>query len=422
MVFYCCAYNCKNNTKDKSLAFHSFPRKDTELRKKWLKNMRWKNWTPAPHSRICSSHFEKKCYSLIDGPRRRLHSWAVPTIFSFPAHLQNRKVKASIQSLPPRRSPHCIPAPARRSTAQGSEESNPHSNPEFSVEKEMALPQLAACQSLVKPDKRSVHLQTKDESLERSMTIPSFFHSAYCFFHWDGDAELNIMPRTVYGVSGQTKPNIIEVKERWEWLGLDVRGPFPMTADGHIHIMTLTDYYSKWVEAFPLTNSMIQNAATCLAEVILQLGYPLAVLSRLSKRLLLDINRDLKKHLNINTSSLIIHHRQTGYLDLVTESLLSKMASELVTEYPDTWHIHLPAASLRLCCTEHPTTRRRPFAVMFSTSPAVFSSPREYIVSDICLSSFVIVSSEGSKGNNTQTNPSPYSKRITAALNTTFTS
>ncbi|XP_076838380.1 gypsy retrotransposon integrase-like protein 1 isoform X2 [Brachyhypopomus gauderio] len=234
------------------------------------------------------------------------------------------------------------------------------------------------------------------------MTIPSFFHSAYCLprsFHWDGDAELNTMPHVVYGVSGQTEPNIIEVRERWEWLGLDVRGPFPMTVGGHVHIMTLTDYHSRWVEAFPLTSDVTRDAAVCLAGVVLQLGYPLAVLSRFPTRLLVDINRDLKKHLNINTSSLVIHHRQTGYLDQVTESLLNKMATELVTEYPDTWHIHLPAASLRLCCTEHPSTGTKPFTVMYSSGPAVFTSPRDlpYSSSDISLSSFVIASSEGSK-------------------------
>ncbi|XP_072550382.1 uncharacterized protein [Salminus brasiliensis] len=346
MVFYCCAYNCKNNTKDKSLAFHSFPLKNPQLLKKWLRNMRWKDWTPEPHSKICSSHFERKCYVLIDGPRRRLHTWAVPTIFSFPGHLQNKKrkidprsrralgtVDESILDLPSRRSSHCStdPEPVTGQQSQQSQEASPE---KASMEPETAQEPAqihSSSPSLVEPENQP-HAWTilGDEWLERSMTIPSFFHSGYCLprsFHWDGDDELNIMPHVVYGISGQTKPHIIEVKERWEWLGLDVRGPFPITTQRHTYIMTLTDYYSKWVEAFPLTQNKICDAAACLAEVILQLGYPLGVLSRLPKHLLLVMNRDLRKHLNVNTSSLVLHHRQTGYLDLVTESLLNDLST-----------------------------------------------------------------------------------------------
>ncbi|XP_036417428.1 uncharacterized protein zgc:163143 [Colossoma macropomum] len=437
MVFYCCAYNCKNNTKDKSLAFHSFPLKNPELLKKWLRNIRWKDWSPEPHSRICSSHFERRCYSLISGPRRRLHTWAVPTIFSFPDHLQNRKRKIdprsrralrtideSVLDLPSKRPSHSStvispePQPSTSITvrqSQPSEESSPQNPPEpGTLQEPIQTPQTPnSSQSLVEPDKRPSPSWTilGDESLERSMTIPSFFHSGYCLprsFCWDGDDELNIMPHVVPGIAGQTKPRIIEVTERWEWLGLDIRGPFPLTSHKHTHVMTLTDYYSKWVEAFPLTQNKIRDAAVCLAEVIFQLGFPLGVLSRLPKHLLLEINRELKKQLNVNTSSLVIHHRQTGYLDLVTESLLNELVGKLVEEYPRSWDIHLPVASLRLCCTQHPTTGKKPFTVMYSKSLPAFIAPRELPCSapDIRLSSFIIPHIEASKRSSNEETPS----------------
>lgn len=113
MVFYCSAYNCKNSTKDKSLSFHAyaysiiltslctlrnpsniyvqlhfrFPLHNPKLLKTWLKNLRWKDWTPASHSKLCSVHFENKCF-VSEGKRIRLTPGAVPTIFTF----SNRKV------------------------------------------------------------------------------------------------------------------------------------------------------------------------------------------------------------------------------------------------------------------------------------------------------------------------------------------
>ena len=44
----------------------------------------------------------------------------------------------------------------------------------------------------------------------------------------------------------------IKVKGPWEFIGVDLMGKFPMTAAGYQYILTATDYFTKWVEAFPL--------------------------------------------------------------------------------------------------------------------------------------------------------------------------
>ena len=38
----------------------------------------------------------------------------------------------------------------------------------------------------------------------------------------------------------------------WELIGIDLTGPLLKTVDGFQYILTATDYFSKWVEAFPL--------------------------------------------------------------------------------------------------------------------------------------------------------------------------
>lgn len=414
MVFRCCAYNCKNTAvTTKSVSFHRFPLKDPTLLKKWLKKLRWKDWKPAPNSKICSIHFEKKCL-IVDGKRTRLHSWAVPTIFSFPNRYLERKVKInprsrralgivgdsnSLQAAPDMTAETSQTSNSKTTEHRTTEMSLHPNNTENSSSWTRADPQSVSTQQLTETEKSPPWTILGDEALDRSMTIPSFFHSGYCMpnnIHWTGDDELNIMPHVAYGVLGQPKPHIIEVKERWEWLGLDVRGPFSQTVDKHTHIMTLTDYHSKWVEAFPVTQKLSQDVAQCLAEVISQQGYPLGILSRLPRRILLEINRELKKRLRLNANALVIHHRQTGYMDLVTESLLNEMLDELVKKHSNIWHIHLPAATLRLCCTNHPTTKEKPFTHMYASDPPFSSSPRElpYSATDIRLSSFVIPTTE----------------------------
>ena len=71
------------------------------------------------------------------------------------------------------------------------------------------------------------------------------------------------------------------MNEPWQWLGLDVRGPLPQTLNGHKYILTVTDYYSKWVEAVPMLSCLPPDVAKNVAEVIAHFGYPLRILSRL---------------------------------------------------------------------------------------------------------------------------------------------
>ncbi|XP_016148830.1 uncharacterized protein [Sinocyclocheilus grahami] len=404
MVYRCCAYNCKNTARNKSLSFHKFPLKDPNLLKKWLNNLRWKDWKPASNSKICSIHFEKKCLSE-DGKRTRLHSWAVPTIFSFPNRYLERKGIVADSNSSGQAAPDVTAETSQKSNSEKPEhrttESLQPNTTKISSSQTRRDPKSVSTQQLTEPEKSPPWTILGDEALDRSMTIPSFFHSGYCLpsnIHWAGDEEVNIMPHVAYGVLGQMKPHIIEVKERWEWLGLDVRGPFSPTVDRHTHIMTLTDYNSKWVEAFPLTQNLSQDVAKCLAEVINQQGYPLGILSRLPRRILMEVNRELKKRLRLNSSALVIHHRQTGYMDLVTESLLNEMLDELVKKHGSIWHILLPAATLRLCCTNHPTTKEKPFTRMCASDPPFSSAPRElpYSATDVRLSSFVIPTTDAS--------------------------
>lgn len=71
-----------------SIIFHSFP-KDEELRKKWLHNLRRKNFTPTKYSRLCSKHFNEEDIDRTSLARVRLRRGAVPCIFeAFPKHLR----------------------------------------------------------------------------------------------------------------------------------------------------------------------------------------------------------------------------------------------------------------------------------------------------------------------------------------------
>ncbi|XP_042339172.1 uncharacterized protein LOC121940465, partial [Plectropomus leopardus] len=68
-----------------------FPLSDPDRLKKWLANVRRKNWYPTTSSRLCSNHFEEHHFYLDSKGKRRLKNFAVPNIFTFPPHLMRKK-------------------------------------------------------------------------------------------------------------------------------------------------------------------------------------------------------------------------------------------------------------------------------------------------------------------------------------------
>lgn len=61
---HCAAYGCTNNSlkiscKHAGISFHSFPLHDPDRLKKWLINLRRKDFVPSAYSFVCSEHFRK---------------------------------------------------------------------------------------------------------------------------------------------------------------------------------------------------------------------------------------------------------------------------------------------------------------------------------------------------------------------------
>ncbi|XP_057212596.1 gypsy retrotransposon integrase-like protein 1 isoform X2 [Triplophysa rosa] len=59
----------------------------------------------------------------------------------------------------------------------------------------------------------------------------------------------------------------IKVDGPWEIMAIEIMGPFPGTIHGgNTHIVIITDYYSKWVEAFPIQKKDGLCVARCISS------------------------------------------------------------------------------------------------------------------------------------------------------------
>nr|XP_020461043.1 uncharacterized protein LOC109963104 isoform X2 [Monopterus albus] len=361
---YKCAYNCESSG-DSDVKYFKFPLYNPRKLKKWLANMNWKDWTPSRFSVLCSNHFEEQ-YIERTGKYVTLREDAIPTIFSSPddAH----KTKASIK---PRSSLHKLRSAKASQMSPGQSPTNHHGTVKQNIqnkETNQTEEEPAGDKDPKKSDKWRIIV---DEGLMKIESFPHFFHGDYCVPQQD----IQWAPDDNFSTECKDPENIIEVTEPWQWLGLDVRGPLPQTLNGHKYILTVTDYYSKWVEAVPLQSCLPAHVAKHIVDIISHFGYPHRILSRLPHDIVHKINRELKEQLKV-TIVLVVHHQQTGAADLTTQQLIDRMVSDLTEEHASDWDIYLPAKVFSLCFEEHSETKERPFSVLCCSEVEPIRSPR----------------------------------------------
>uniref|UniRef100_UPI0037E813C7 uncharacterized protein n=1 Tax=Semicossyphus pulcher TaxID=241346 RepID=UPI0037E813C7 len=361
---YKCAYNCESSS-DSDLKFFKFPLYNPRKLKKWLNNMKWDDWTPSRFSVLCSNHFEEQ-YIDRTGKCVKLREDAVPTIFS--SFDDTQKEKAPINPRSKQNKPSAVKA-SQMSPAQSQTTTPATTKPSVQDKEPSQAEEPSGDKDPKTPERWRIIV---DEGLMKIESFPHFFHGDYCVpqrdIQWAPDYNVN--------AEGKDPENRIEVTEPWQWLGLDVRGPLPETLNGHKYMLTVTDYYSKWVEALPMQACLPEHVAEHVVDIIAHFGYPLRILSRLPHDIVQKINRELKEQLKV-TVALVVHHQQTGTADLITEQLIDRMVSDLVEEHAPDWDVYLPAKVFSLCFKEHSQTKERPFSILCCKEHEPLQSPRQ---------------------------------------------
>lgn len=123
MVKSCCAINCNNKfSHGNNISFHRFPLGKRDVLKKWVSNIRRKNFTPTRHHVICSEHFREADYlENVASGRRYLKPEAIPTVFNIPEKLR----KGGKKRQPPARRKPPDPPPSSLVIPEGNEAEPP---------------------------------------------------------------------------------------------------------------------------------------------------------------------------------------------------------------------------------------------------------------------------------------------------------
>ena len=127
-------------------------------------------------------------------------------------------------------------------------------------------------------------------------------------------------------------------------VAMDILGPLPVTTMGNRYILVIADYFTKWVEAFPMPNMEATTVARLFVDqFVCRSGTPefLHIESAIIK--------ESCKLLGITKTRTSPYHPQSdGLVEQFNRTLLN-MLSIMTQEDEHSWDLHLPHVMMAYC-------------------------------------------------------------------------
>ena len=193
-------------------------------------------------------------------------------------------------------------------------------------------------------------------------------------FHWYGiqrDVKLHVracptcaatkMPYRKY----RSAMANFRVRAPLDRLGIDIMGPLPTTTRGNRYLFVICDYFTRWVEAFPLPDQKAETVAQVLVhEFICLFGAPLEIHSDRGRNFESSLFREVCRLLRFRkTRSTPYHPSSNGLVERFNRTLASLLRS-YIEEHQEEWDVQVPILTCAYRSTSHPSTGFTPNYLM----------------------------------------------------------
>ena len=149
-------------------------------------------------------------------------------------------------------------------------------------------------------------------------------------------------------------------------VAIDIMGPLPETEVGNSYILVAGDYYTRWMEAYPIPN---QEAVTVAQKLVNELFCHLSTSEQLhsdqGSQFDSDLIAEVCKILNIRKSRTTPYHPQCdGLIERFNHTLLDMLATTC-KDHPFDWEDHIWKVCMAYNTSTQSTTGYTPFFLMF---------------------------------------------------------
>ena len=150
-----------------------------------------------------------------------------------------------------------------------------------------------------------------------------------------------------------------------ERLAIDVLGPLPQSNQGNKYILIAADYFTKWVEAYPLANQeAITVAKVLVREFVSRVGVPLILHSDQGRNFESAVFSEMCSLLGITKTRTTPLHPQSDSMVERFNRTLEAQLSKFVEDHQQDWDSHLPLLLMAYRTAVHEATGCTPVSLM----------------------------------------------------------
>ena len=166
-----------------------------------------------------------------------------------------------------------------------------------------------------------------------------------------------------------------------ERLAIDVLGPLPQSSQGNKYILIAADYFTKWVEAYPLANQEAVTVAEVLVwEFVCQFGASLILHSDQGRNFESAVFTEMCSMLGITkTRTTPLHPQSNGMVEWFNCTLEAQL-SKLVEDHQQDWDSHLPLLLVAYRTAVHEATGCTPASLMLGRDPRIGAQKMRHLL------------------------------------------
>ncbi|CAM4847538.1 unnamed protein product, partial [Rotaria magnacalcarata] len=176
-----------------------------------------------------------------------------------------------------------------------------------------------------------------------------------------------------------TPMQLHEVLEPWHTIGIDIMGQFPTTSRQKKSLIVIVDYFTRWVEVFPMRTTTSTNIAQILInEVFSRYGLPKYILSDNGPQFMSNIFEDFCNSFGIEQKFTDNYHPQSNMTERVNRTLKPIIAI-FAQRSPRSWDKEIQKLAYAIRTSANETTGDTPAFLIFARNPR---TPLDLIVGD----------------------------------------
>lgn len=138
---------------------------------------------------------------------------------------------------------------------------------------------------------------------------------------------------------------------------MDILGPLPMTPRGNKYVLVVSDYFTKWTEAYAMPNQEATTVAEKLVdEFVCRFGVPLQLHTDQGRNFESKVMTEVCKLLRIDkTHTAPLHPQSDGQVERFNRTLVEMLRGKIRDDQMD-WDVQIPSCMMAYRCAVHETT------------------------------------------------------------------